>query len=292
MNKIYMMADIHGRKNPIRDFYNRIKEKEGISPDKTDTMILLGDTGANYFFNYRDENLKRDLMAYSMTYFIIRGNHEERPENVAANNPDKWHKEMFWGNWVWVENEFPRIKYALDQPAVYHIPYIIGYSEGTKENDWCDEGDPIWGTYKTLVLPGAYSVDKWHRLENGWSWFKDEQMSPREREDGLRLIEEHDNKFDIVLSHTCPVMFEPIDLFLSVVDQTMVDKTTEQFLGYIEYLLEYKVFLWGHFHQYREYPRNAGEIPSFENPRQLMLYNDAAVELEDVITNPFLVNRL
>ena len=32
MNKIYMMADIHGRKNPIRDVYNRIKEKEGIRP--------------------------------------------------------------------------------------------------------------------------------------------------------------------------------------------------------------------------------------------------------------------
>ena len=60
MNRVYMMADIHGRKNPIRDFYNR-QLKRGIRPDKTDTMILLGDSGLNYFFNYRDENLKRDL---------------------------------------------------------------------------------------------------------------------------------------------------------------------------------------------------------------------------------------
>lgn len=271
MNKIYMMADIHGRKNPIRDFYNRIKEKEGIRPTGTDTMILLGDSQLNYFFNYRDENLKRDLMAYSMTYFIIRGNHEERPENVAANNPNKWHKEMFWGNWVWVEDEFPRIKYALDQPAVYHIPYIIGYA---------NDGDIIWGTYKTLVLPGAYSVDKWRRLENGWSWFKDEQMSPREREDGLRLIEKHDNKFDIILSHASPVMFEPTDLFLSVVDQNTVDKETERYLGHIEYLVEYDTWFWGHYHKFREYPRTCGR-------RQLMLYNDAAIDLVQYMNYPF-----
>ena len=272
MHRVYMMADIHGRKNPIRDFYNR-QLNNGIRVTKTDTMILLGDSGLNYFFNHRDKELKRDLMAYSMAYFIIRGNHEERPENVAANNPDKWHKEIFWGNWVWVEDEFPQIKYALDQPAVYHIPYIIGYSEGTKENDWCDEGDPIWGTYKTLVLPGAYSVDKWHRLENGWSWFKDEQMSPREREDGLRLIEKYGNKFDIVLSHTCPVMFEPTDLFLSVVDQNTVDKETERYLGHIEYLVEYRLWCFGHFHDTRVYPK-------VNDKQLLMLYNQKAIELE------------
>ena len=50
MSRIYMMADIHGRKNPIRDFYNR-RLAEGIRPNSNDTMILLGDSGLNYFFN-------------------------------------------------------------------------------------------------------------------------------------------------------------------------------------------------------------------------------------------------
>ena len=272
MNRIYMMADIHGRKNPIRDFYNRQLEN-GIRVTRTDTMILLGDSGLNYFFNHRDKELKRDLCAYSMTYFVVRGNHEERPENMAIKYPDQWHKEEFWGSMVWVENEFPQIKYALDQPEVYFIPYIAGYCEGIEENNWYDEGDPIWSVYKTLVLPGAYSVDKWHRLEQGWSWFPGEQMTPREREYGLRLIERYDNKFDIVLSHTCPVMFEPTDLFLSVVDQNTVDKETERYLGHIEYLIEYDTWFWGHYHKFREYPRTCGR-------RQLMLYNDAAIDLK------------
>lgn len=274
MSRIYMMADIHGKKNPIRDFYNR-RLAEGIRPNRNDVMILLGDSGLNYFFNHRDKELKKDLMAYSMTYFIIRGNHEQRPEIVAAENPDAWHKEIFWGNEVWVENEFPRIKYALDQAAIYEIPYIVGYCEGTPENDWCDEGRPIYATWKTLIIPGAFSVDKYYRLEKGWSWFEGEQLTPEEQKQAIQLIKENP-KVDIVLSHTCPAIFEPTDLFLSVVDQTMVDKTTEQFLGHIEYLLKYDTWFWGHFHQLREYPRNQED-----EKRQLMLYNDAAIDLRE-----------
>lgn len=285
MSRIYMMADIHGRKNPIRDFYNR-RLAEGVRPNSNDVMILLGDSGLNYFFNHRDEGLKRDLMAYSMTYFIIRGNHEERPEVVAAKNPDKWHQEIFWGNWVWVENEFPRIKYALDQAAIYHIPYIVAYCEGTPENDWCDEGEPIWSTWKTLVLPGAFSVDKHYRLSQGWSWFEGEQMTAEERHAAEALVAEN-IKVDIVLSHTCPAIFEPTDLFLSIVDQTMVDKTTEQFLGHIEYLLKYDTWFWGHFHQLREYPRNQED-----GKRQLMLYNDAAIDLREYMIYEMPVNML
>lgn len=285
MSRIYMMADIHGKKNPIRDFYNR-RLAEGIRPNSTDTIILLGDSGLNYFFNHRDENLKRDLCAYSVTYFVIRGNHEERPEIVASKNPDKWHKEEFWGNEVWVENDFPRIKYALDQAAIYYIPYIAGYCDGTKENDYCDEGEPIWRTWKTLVIPGAYSVDKYHRLANGWSWFEGEQLSEKELKDAEKLLMKNP-EVDIVLSHTCPISFEPTDLFLSIVDQNMVDKTMERELGHIEYLLKYDTWFWGHFHQLREYPRSPED-----GKRQLMLYNDAAIDLKEYMIYEMPVNML
>ena len=35
------------------------------------------------------------------------------------------------------------------------------------------------------------------------------------------------DSYDLVLSHTCPIIYEPTDLFLFVVDQSTVDKTTE-----------------------------------------------------------------
>jgi 3-oxoacid CoA-transferase subunit A len=251
--KIYLMSDIHGDFRPVRDFWLRAKLKEKMTLNKEDqVLIITGDFGANFFFNYRDENFKEKLGKYPFTYFVIRGNHEERPENCAKKYPDKWHIETYFDNHVWVENDYPYIKYAWDYPLQYTI------------NE----------KYFTLVFPGAYSVDKYHRLQMGWSWFENEQLDDGEMELGRELIRHH-KKCDLVLSHTCPIIYEPTDLFLSCVDQSMVDKSMERYLGEIEYNLDYRVWCWGHYHQHREYPSPDGR-------RRLMLMHEA-VRLEDVM---------
>lgn len=283
--KIYLMGDIHGSWKPIRDLYQRHPYAFN---NNENTLILLGDAGLNFFFNHRDEELKKKLGKYPFTYFVVRGNHEERPSICAEKNPDKWHQELFWRGKVWVENDYPYIKYAEDFVSFYYIPAGVDYV--TPENS-SDDDIEVQKYYKTLIIPGAYSVDKYRRLEAGWSWFPQEQLSESERLAGLTLIEQQEWNCDLVLSHTCPVMYEPTDLFLSIVDQSMVEKDMERYLGQIEYQLDYKVHLWGHYHQYREYPREIG-VPCSENPRQLMLFNDYAIELQDVMTNENLVNRL
>ena len=276
MIKTYCMSDIHCRWQYVRDFVLRNKIKEKFTKD-THTLILLGDTGANYFLNDRDAKFKKQLSSLPLTYFIIRGNHEERPSNLASVNPAGWHKEDFWGNKVWVEDEFPNLKYAMDNAAVYEIPYIAGYSEGTEENEWNDEGELIIKTWKTLILPGAYSVDKFYRLMMGYSWFKDEQMSLEEREEAWDIIRDNKYNLDLILSHTCPCVFEPTDLFFSSIDQSTVDKDMERFLGAVEYALEnYKAWLWGHFHAFRDYPRTDGR-------KKLMLFNNYAINLDNYL---------
>lgn len=287
MQTVYIMGDIHGSFKPIRDFHLRHNTNQKYLKQEK-VMILLGDAGLNFFFNHRDEGVKKKLGSYPFTYFVVRGNHEERPSILYEQNPGQWHTETFWSNTVYVENEYPYIKYALDDVNFYDIPYMIDYV--SPENP-TDDDIEIIKTYRTLVIPGAYSVDKYRRLEMGWSWFPHEQLTKEEMEEGLNLIKRNNFKCDLVLSHTCPVIYEPTDLFLSIVDQSMVEKDMERYLGQIEYQLDYKVHLWGHYHQYREYPRNIGE-PTINNPRQLMLFNDAVVELEDVMTNKNLVNRL
>lgn len=97
--------------------------------------------------------------------------------------------------------------------------------------------------YKTLVIPGAYYVDKYVRLAKGWSWFAHEQLSQEEMNSGIELLDYINWNVDIVLSHTCPICYEPTDLFLSFVDQSMVEKDMERYLGQIEYQLDYSVHL-------------------------------------------------
>lgn len=256
MNKILVTADLHGSFKPIR-ILSEYMEQENQPLTEKDIIILLGDVGANFFFNYRDIEYKKKLGKYKVTYFAIRGNHEERPSVCMGKNPDAWHMEEFWGNQVYVENDFPYIKYALDIPAKYEIP----------------NGDKI---IKTLVLPGAYSVDKYYRCANDLGWFPTEQCTEEEMAVGTALAQS--DTWDLVLSHTCPTIYEPTDLFLSFIDQSMVDKTTERWLGQIEFHINYKLWMWGHFHKNRIYPNIAGK-------EKIMLFNNGFFDLYEYFKN-------
>lgn len=254
MNKIYIMGDTHGSCKPVRALHLRNNTNK-IYYEAEKTLIILGDFGANFFFNERDDEYKRQLGEYPFTYFIIRGNHEERPSICMDKYPERWHVELYFDNIVYVENNYPYIKYALDTPAVYDI-----------------DG------YKTLIIPGAYSPDKWHRLKEHWSWFPHEQLDEKEREEGKQLIIKYNSKVDLVLTHTSPKIYEPTDLFLPIVDQSTVDDTMERYLGEIEQNLNYKLWCFGHFHATRIYPQ-------YEDKQTLMLFQERAIELHDWMEN-------
>ena len=123
------------------------------------------------------------------------------------------------------------------------------------------------------------SVDKMYRLMNGYSWFPQEQLNDEEMKHGLELLDYHDWQVNIVLSHTCPICFEPTDLFLSFIDQSSVDKTMERYLGQIEYTLNYKLWMWGHYHAFRDYPRTDGK------KRIMLSAGQEVVELNQVFND-------
>lgn len=224
MDKRYLCGDIHGHTHPVENIWRR-HEKQA---DSSDVLILLGDVGANYYLNGRDFKFKKKLGRYGFTYFCIRGNHEERPENCAAAHPDDWHQEKFFGNTVWVEDKYPYIKYALDQPAEYKID-----------------------DKSVLVIPGAYSVDKEYRLQRGWIWFKDEQLSYNERVESYNLL---NKTYNYVFSHTCPTSWMPYirDLFLNQLNQGKIDKTMENYLQYVASNIHWDRWYFGHYHDDRD----------------------------------------
>ena len=193
----------------INDLYNLIK--------KISKCKILGDVCINYYLNEEDNNLKEWLNEFKIKLFCIRGNHEERPENIKSYQET----EMFGGK-VFIEKEYPYLIFAKDG-EMYNI-----------------EGKSI------LVIGGAYSVDKNYRLAYGYNWFKDEQLSSEEMDNIFNKVK--GKHFDVVLTHTCPYKYEPRETFFEGLDQSKVDKTMEHFLDKIEENISYDKWYCGHYH--------------------------------------------
>lgn len=208
---IYYTGDIHGSTIEIVTFCERFK------PTKADTIVILGDVGANYFGNERDAVFKAVFAKLEPTILCIHGNHEIRPQNIPTYQTKEWNDGI-----VWYEEAYPNILFAKDG-EIFDI-------EGTKH----------------LVIGGAYSVDKAYRLSRGYGWWADEQPSDQTKSYVEQQIKEKD--FDVILSHTCPFKYEPIEAFLPGIDQSTVDDSTERWLDTIEEMADYKAWYCGHWH--------------------------------------------
>lgn len=209
----YITGDTHG---DFGRFYGFCEENR---TTKEDVMIILGDVGLNYYGDARDECRKEDAAALPVTFFCIHGNHEKRPEKVESCKIKR-----FCGGLVWCEEAYPNILYAKDG-EVYRL-----------------------GERDCLVIGGAYSVDKPRRLAWGSPWFEDEQPSQQIKERVERCLAAREYRVDAVLSHTCPLHYEPVEAFLCGVDQSRVDKSTEQWLGELERKMTYEKWYCGHYH--------------------------------------------
>lgn len=204
---IYITGDTH------REF-NRLN---GLDIKKNDMLIILGDSCINYYLNKEDERLKRYLNSFKYKFFIVRGNHEERPENIST------YKEVdMFGGKVYMESAFKNLIFAKDG-EVYNID-----------------------DKKVLVLGGAYSVDKYYRILYRYEWFKDEQLNDTEKKNILEKVK--GKHFDVVLSHTSPLKYEATEAFVLNIDQSTVDKSMEEFLDKVEESIDYDKWYCGHYH--------------------------------------------
>lgn len=206
-------GDIHGS---LARFFNI--DINQYRPEET-AIIILGDAGFNYYLDARDIRLKMRAHNLGFTFYCVRGNHESRPKHIKTLS------QIFdetVDNYVYYEETFPNIRYLID-----------GY-------EYCFMNN------LALVLGGAYSVDKDYRRARGWAWWEDEQLSPEEQCAILNRV--NGKYYDFVLSHTCPYPWEPREMFLSCIDQSTVDKSTETWLEEIEQNIDYNFWLFGHFH--------------------------------------------
>lgn len=204
-------------------------DKEKYPPEET-AIIILGDAGFNFFLNKTDEKMKTWINERGYYIYCVRGNHEQRPQLCPMIDE------------IWDENvNGPVYRDRFHQ----HIRYFMDYGYYTI------------GGYKCGVIGGAYSVDKWYRLAKlglteetnipkKTGWFPDEQLTKAEMDHCE--IKFFGRKFDFIFTHTCPLSFQPADLFLGFVDQSKVDNHMEVWLEEIKDKFNWNIWLFGHYH--------------------------------------------
>ena len=171
---IWVTGDKHGDFTEVDDFCRRERTR------REDTLIVLGDAGINYFPDARATALKQHLAQLPITLFCVHGNHEARPETLRA-----YRTRPAFGGEAYADPRYPNQLFPVDG-ALYDI-----------------------GGLRTLVVGGAYSVDKFDRLLNHWAWFEDEQPSPAIRARAEAALRAAGWRVDAVLSHTCPESVMP-----------------------------------------------------------------------------------
>lgn len=209
-----LTGDCHGNFTKFKNYDKSVQQ------DEKTAVIILGDAGLNWSLDENDSHMKNFLSKrYKFRIYCVRGNHEARPQDVPGM--ELVFDEDVEGE-VYVQKKWPNIKYFKDW-GIYRI-----------------------GKFKVAVIGGAYSVDKWYRLENGYRWYDNEQLSEEEM---LQCTADLTNEeVDIVLSHTCPINWEPTDLFLNGIDQSRVDKSMELFLEELGQCFKWTVWCFGHYH--------------------------------------------
>lgn len=224
-----LVSDTHGGFNTIARVSDIVRNNPELKPEELG-VIILGDCGLNFYLNNTDQKYKKILANYGVRIYCVRGNHEARPESLNY--------EIIYDSDV--EGEV-----YLD-PINSHIRYFK------------DGGIYNINGFSILTIGGAYSVDKWYRLARAGlteetnnpkksGWFADECLTKNEMENIAKNVT--CKSFDFVFTHTCPISWEPRDLFLNFIDQNSVDKSMENWLeDTIKANIHWDIWCFGHYH--------------------------------------------
>ena len=211
-NRVFVTGDIHG---DMSDLFIRVGHIGNTTKD--DLLILLGDVGFFYsvFFGKLQKDFERQEFAAALpiTLLCIQGNHEQPFKEMAAEKI-----ELLGGD-------------GYESNGIYFA------ANGTTLD--------INGK-RCLVVGGAYSVDKPWRLLRGNGWWEGEELTDAELDEIHQTVK--GQKFDWVLTHTCPYNNLPREMFLSFVDQSQVENRTEKALQKIHDDISFDRWYCGHFH--------------------------------------------
>ena len=228
--KFFITGDKHRHFERVKQFCREMNTR------RKDVLIILGDTGFNYYDDKRDDELKKEISQLNITLFCLHGNKENRPQNVGT-----YGIRSFCGGKVYYEPKYPNIFFAIDG-EIYTF-------EGKKY----------------MVVGGAHSVDKMRCLEEGKPFWYDEMPDDKIKETVESNLQKEGNKIYGMMTHTCPIDYLPTEMFMSTRQNASIkrkprkakskklfkpdiDRSTEIWLGDLERKIDYEVWFCGHYH--------------------------------------------
>ena len=218
--KYYITGDKHRSFKDLIHFCrkNNLREK--------DVIIILGDSGFNYYGDERDIALKDKLSKARITLFCLYGNREKRPENIET-----YGVRNFCGGKVYYEPKYPRLLFAIDGEI---------YNFGGKEY---------------VCVGGAHSVNSEQCIAEGLPYYPNEQPSEDIKEKVECVLGDRNNSIYGFLTHTCPISVIPKEMFLSVkkendseTNELNIDRSTEMWLEALRKRVSYTKWYCGHYH--------------------------------------------
>lgn len=208
---IYITGDTHGRVDyqKMLDFSKTHKELT-----KNDYVIVAGDFGGVWF----KPDLEKDLNLYSnlrFTTLFIDGNHE----NFDLLNS---YPVTMWNGG----------KAHIIRPDIIHL---------MRGQIFEIEGKTFF------TFGGATSVDRAFRIE-GKSWWREEEPTFEEMDEGFANLAKYGNKVDFIVTHSCDekaLWYPP----LRMRNFQMGVYPENQLLSNFEDRVDYGRWYFGHYHQ-------------------------------------------
>jgi len=216
---IYFIGDTHGEID--------ISKVQNMDFEENSIIIQLGDFGCMWTGGSEDVNCYykwiNKLKDKNIELFIIPGNHENY--NLIMNLPIIKRNDNIKGEFWYKEIDGFRF-------------HFIKHPEMFVKNK------------RFLCIRGAESVDKFNRKEN-INWWRQELLSKKEEETILNIIKK-DNKFDYILSHTCPKFL--INEYLpDNINFVKLSDPVSKFMNNISDKLKFNFWIFGHFHIDKRY---------------------------------------
>ena len=173
MRRVFITGDIHC---DLTDLFDRVKN---LNLKKEDVLILLGDSGLEYYSFFSKPNLsswddrvqKRLREMIPSTIICVQGNHEVPFKEMHGND-----SRIFGAS-------------AKESNGIYFVHSGQVLNIGGKS---------------FLVLGGAYSIDKEYRQRKNHPYWEGEELSNNEMKEIFSKI--RGKKFNYVLSHNLRVL--------------------------------------------------------------------------------------